>query len=241
MNNMEFEIKKKNLSKIIGLMKSVNKEGKMVFTPNGVHTTIVDEADTIMAAARLDKEAFESLDIGCEKQFFFNIDIKKLSKVLDNGKANEIVNVRVNNDNPRLIVTIGKLERALLLLKDVEMPQKPNINLETWNSSRIATESIATAVQATDFTTRMIFDVTQTQFCLRANDEEDSMEMVVEQLEFDFKLLSQASFNLNYLKRILTFMPEEVSVNTRNDHPLIISFADGSFTGEVLIAPLIDI
>lgn len=209
----------------------------------------VDSANVAMVAMSLGAKGFEKFEA---KEGEFGVDLEKLLKFLAMAEGADRVDLEVDDEARKLLLTMGNLKASLGLLDLAHIRKEPTVPpLELPARVRLPGADFRTGVRAakevSDYLALAVEDET---FVMEARGDTDRVRLEVPKANLiELKWSSKPSkvrslYSLDYLTEMTKAIGRapEVSIELGNDFPARIKFevADGKGSVEYLLAPRIE-
>ncbi len=233
------------LKEVVNVISTLVDEAKFTVNAEGLTIRAVDPAHIAMVDLKLGKEAFEEFKADESE---IGLDIDKLSQFLKLARADDIVDIKHDEDKRRLNIVVGDITRRMSLIDTTGMsdPKVPSLNLPAKLTVKV--DDLVQGIRASETVSDHI--------ALQASP--DNFEMTCEgdldhvswkKAKKDLEELNTPSsvrslFPLEYFANMLKAVSSGSSVTMflGNDYPVKVEFKIAGGKGEVsyLLAPRIE-
>jgi proliferating cell nuclear antigen len=233
------------LKEVVNVVSTLVDEAKFMVNADGLTLRAVDPAHIAMVDLQLGKDAFEEFKAD---ETEIGIDIDKLSQFLKLAKADDIVDIKHDEEKRRLNFVVGDITRRMSLIDTTGMsdPKVPSLNLpaklvvkvddlvQGIKASESVSDHIALVANPDDFEMLCEGDMDQVQWKKSKKD--------LGMLESPSSVRSL--FPLEYFSNMLKAVPSgsDVTMHLGNDYPVKVEFKIAGGKGSVgyLLAPRIE-
>ncbi len=233
------------LKEVVNVVSTLVDEAKFTVNADGLTLRAVDPAHIAMVDLTLGKEAFEEFKADESE---IGIDIDKLSQFLKLAKADDMVDLKHDEDKRKLKIMVGDITRHMSLIDTTGMSDPKVPNLELPASVTVRADDLMQGIRASETVSDHI--------ALVANPDgfEMSCEGDMDQVHWrkakkDLGALEAPSgvrslFPLEYFSNMLKSVSSgsPVTMHLGSDYPVKMEFKIAGEKGEVryLLAPRIE-
>jgi len=239
------KVKSEVLKGIIDVTSPLVNEVKLNITDKGISLRAVDPAHVAMVELEIKNKAFEKYKAS---EMELGIDMDKLSSIMRLASAGDMVSLEYDEDNNRLVVSIGNLVRRMGLIDTAGMPdpKMPNLNLPA--KVVIKASELTQGVRASETVSdHLTLTVNKDTFELFAEGDTDTVNLklpkdLLEELVVTGKCKSL--FSIDYFSNMIKPVrgADAITIMIGNDNPIRVEFDIADKSGHVtyLLAPRIE-
>ncbi len=233
------------LKEVVNVVSTLVDEAKFTVNAGGLTLRAVDPAHIAMVDLTLGKEAFEEFKA---EETEIGIDIEKLAQFLKLARADDVVDMKHDEEKRRLNIVVGDITRRMSLIDTTGMsdPKVPSLNLPAKLTVKV--DDLVQGIRASESVSDHIALIASP----------DGFEMLCEgdmdQVDWkkgkkDLPMLEAPSsvrslFPLEYFSNMLKAVSSgnEVTMHLGNDYPVKVEFNIAGGKGKVsyLLAPRIE-
>jgi proliferating cell nuclear antigen len=233
------------LKEVVNVVSTLVDEAKFTMNADGLTIKAVDPAHIAMVDLSLGKEAFEEYRA---EDGEIGLDIDKLSQFLKLARADDVVDIKHDEDKKRLNIVIGDITRRMSLIDTTGMsdPKVPNLNLPATVTLKV--DDLVQGIRASETVSDHIALMASSE-AFEMNCEGDLDQVQWKKAKKDLESLESPSsvrslFPLEYFSNMLRAVSGGISVTMHlgNDYPVKVEFKIAGGKGDVryLLAPRIE-
>jgi len=233
------------LKEVVNVVSTLVDEAKFTVNADGLTIRAVDPAHIAMVDLTLGKEAFEEFKADESE---IGLDIDKLSQFLKLARADDLVDLKHDEDKRRLNIIIGDITRRMSLIDTTGMsdPKVPSLNLPAKVTLKV--DDLVQGIKASETVSDHIALVaTPEDFEMTCEGDMDQVQWKKAKKDLE-ELVSPSSvrslFPLEYFANMLKAVPggNAVTMHLGNDYPVKVEFKIAGGKGDVryLLAPRIE-
>jgi len=233
------------LKEVVNVVSTLVDEAKFSISAEGLTLRAVDPAHIAMVDLTLGKDAFEEFKAD---EAEIGLDIDKLSQFLKLARADDIVDMKHDEEKRRLNIVVGDVTRRMSLIDTTGMsdPKVPNLELPAKLSVKV--DDLVQGIRASETVSDHIALVASPD-AFEMTCEGDMDQVNWKKAKKDMESLETPSsvrslFPLEYFSNMLRAVPtgNPVTMYLGNDYPVRVEFKIASGKGEVryLLAPRIE-
>jgi proliferating cell nuclear antigen len=233
------------LKEVVNVVSTLVDEAKFTVNSDGLTLRAVDPAHIAMVDLRLSKDAFEEFKAD---EAEIGLDIDKLNQFLKLARADDIVDLKHDEDKRRLNIVVGDITRRMSLIDTTGMsdPKVPSLELPATvtvkgdeltqgiRASESVSDHIALVVSPEGFEMSCEGDMDQ------VNWRKAKKDLIALETESSVRSLFPLEYFSNMLKAVSP--GNQVTMHLGNDYPVKMEFKIAGGKGEVryLLAPRIE-
>ncbi|OGS44215.1 MAG: proliferating cell nuclear antigen (pcna) [Euryarchaeota archaeon RBG_13_57_23] len=233
------------LKEVVNVISTLVDEAKFTLNAEGLTIRAVDPAHIAMVDLKLGKEAFEEFKADESE---IGLDIDKLNQFLKLARADDIVEIKHDEDKRRLNIVVGDITRRMSLIDTTGMsdPKVPSLNLPAKLTVKV--DDLVQGIKASETVSDHIALVaSQESFEMTCEGDLDQVSWKKSKKdleELDTPSSVRSLFPLEYFANMLKAVSSGSSVTMflGNDYPVKVEFKIAGGKGEVsyLLAPRIE-
>jgi proliferating cell nuclear antigen len=233
------------LKEVVNVVSTLVDEAKFTVNPSGLTLRAVDPAHIAMVDLTLSKDAFEEFKAD---EAEIGIDIDKLNQFLKLARADDIVDLKHDEEKRRLNIVVGDITRRMSLIDTTGMsdPKVPSLNLPA--KVVVRGDDLAQGIKASEAVSDHIALIVSAE-AFEMNCEGDMDQVNWRKAKKDLVSLEttgsvRSLFPLEYFSNMLRSVSggNNVTMHLGNDYPVRMEFSIAGGKGEVryLLAPRIE-
>lgn len=233
------------LKEVVNVVSTLVDEAKFSVNSDGLSLKAVDPAHIAMVDLSLAKDAFEEFKAD---EAEIGLDIDKLSQFLKLARADDIVDIKHDEDKRRLNIVVGDITRRMSLIDTTGMsdPKVPSLSLPA--SLTVNVDDLVQGIRASETVSDHIALLASPE-SFEMTCEGDMDQVNWKKAKKDMESLEAPSsvrslFPLEYFANMLKAVPSgsSVTMHLGNDYPVRVEFKIAGGKGDVryLLAPRIE-
>jgi proliferating cell nuclear antigen len=233
------------LKEVVNVISTLVDEAKFTVNADGLTIRAVDPAHIAMVDLTLGKDAFEEFKA---EESEIGLDIDKLNQFLKLARADDIVDIRHDEDKRRLNIVVGDITRRMSLIDTTGMsdPKVPSLNLPAKLTVKV--DDLVQGIKASETVSDHIALIaSQEGFEMTCEGDLDQVswkKAKKDMEELNTPSIVRSLFPLEYFSNMLKAVSSGSSVTMYlgNDYPVKVEFkiAGGKGAVSYLLAPRIE-
>ncbi|MFP3872317.1 MAG: DNA polymerase sliding clamp [Candidatus Natronoplasma sp.] len=239
------EINSDVLKDLVEIVGTIVDEVKINLTEDGLSLKAVDPAHVAMVDLSLDKDAFESYEAN---ETELGLNLKKMEQFLKLAEAGEIVSMKHDEEENRLVMGVTNITQKMALLDTAGMtdPNVPSLDLPL--SLKVKGKYVLNGVKASENISDHISITANTDgFEILSEEDEDMVRLTLGEDELEELNANEevrSLFALDYFSNMIKCVSKDtiLDIELGADYPIKIEFTFADDNGNVryLLAPRIE-
>jgi proliferating cell nuclear antigen len=233
------------LKEVVNVVSTLVDEAKFIVNSEGLTLRAVDPAHIAMVDLRLGKDAFEEFKAD---EAEIGLDIDKLNQFLKLARADDIVDLKHDEDKRRLNIVVGDITRRMSLIDTTGMSDPKVPSLELPATVTVKGDELTQGIKASESVSDHIalvaspesFEMSCEGDMDQVNWKKAKKDLIALETESSVRSLFPLEYFSNMLKAVSP--GNQVTMHLGNDYPVRMEFKIAGGKGEVryLLAPRIE-